>query len=139
MVTASTRNQTISSDSASRPEQAKMTAQTANGNVVGSTGGWAAGGSAAGSRDRERSATEGSRTRAQATLSATPMRRLPSRPRRGRNTHVESNAPVAAPSVLTPYSTPMTVEARSMREASARDSSGSDAPMKKVGQRRLAN
>src|SRR4029077_12534848 len=91
------------------------------------------------SRARGSSITDGSRTRAHATFRTTPICRLPSSPRRGRSTHVEASAPAAARRVLTPYNTPITEEALSMREASARDSNGSDAPMKKVGHRRLAN
>jgi hypothetical protein len=62
---------------------------------------------------------------------------VPSKPRVRVNTHVVSSAPTAAPSVLKPYSAPTTPAALSTRRVIARASSGSDIPMKNVGQRRL--
>src|SRR5262245_65813544 len=52
----------------------------------------------------ERNPTTAGRTMsAQSTLKSTPTRMLPSRPNRGSRTQVDTRAPVAAPSVFTPY------------------------------------
>lgn len=81
----------------------------------------------------------GSITSAQPALSAAPSWRLPSSPIAGRSTHVATIAPAAAPTALNPYNDPTADAARSIRWVRARARSGSDAPMKNVGQRRLTN
>ena len=137
IVTASTRNHTISSASARRPEVPKMQAQTQKGKLTFE--GPPEGGThrmSAVMRDRN-PATAGTTTSAHRTLKSTPTRMLPSSPSLGSRTHVETSAPVAAPRVFTPYRMPITDAARSSRDASARDSKGSDAPMKNVGTSRL--
>jgi hypothetical protein len=83
--------------------------------------------------------TSGIITPAHRTFRPAPTRTLPSSPRRGSSHQVDNTAPAAAPSVLTPYSTPITDAARSSRCVSARASRGSDAPMKNVGHSRLTN
>lgn len=74
---------------------------------------------------------------AQARLKAAASHSECSSPRRGSSTHVLRNAPDAAPSVFHPYSDPTTRAVISTLPVSARASSGSDRPMKKVGHSRL--
>ena len=70
-------------------------------------------------------------------LMTAAIRRLPSRPFRGRSHQLAQNAPAAAPIVLAAYNHPIVDAALVIRCVMARARSGSDTPMKKVGQRRL--
>ena len=76
---------------------------------------------------------------AHARLSAAATRSVPSSPICGRSSQLPQSAPTAAPNVFSVYSHPAVVAARLSVAAMPRVNSGSEAPIKNVGQRSAAN